>query len=224
MINEIINNQRNAYSETFQNYGATPQGTYQNNIETQNLRFERITKHILQYLNGCSIHDIGSGLCDFHNYLQLNDINHFYSGTEIVQEMIDYSLKKYNDIKLYNRDFLLVEKELYDFIVLSGTLNMTHGIDKKIWKKYCLNLIEKMFSMSSKGIVFNFLTSYNTFSQEDLIYFNPAKMLDFCIKKLSRFVVIDQSYPLYEVTITVLKKDFVKSIYKNECFDKYFKN
>ena len=95
---------------------------------------------------------------------------------------------------------------------------------KILWEDYCYKLIEKMFSICKKGIVFNFLTSNNTFTKDDLIYFNPMKILDFCINKLSRFVIVDNCYPLYEVTITVYKKDFIKELYPEGCFIKYFRN
>ena len=222
MKNTIIEYQRKVIGETFSKYGPTPMGTYQNNTETQYLRFEKLIRNIKSYIIGGSIHDVGTGICDLHKYLLSQNINHIYSGTDIVQEMIDYSLKNYPDIKLYNRDLISVSDESYDFLVLSGTMNNVHELDKKIWEEYCYSLIMKMFSMCTKGIVFNFLTSYNTFTHDDLLYFDPCKMLDFCIKNLSRFVVVDHAYPLYEVTITVYKKDFFKSIYSGEHYEKYF--
>jgi len=222
MNNSLLDNQRKAYSENFSKYGATPLGTYQNNLETQYLRFERLIKNLRKDLENTRIHDIGSGTCDFHRFLLENNINHEYHGTEIVQEMIDFSLSVYPDIKLYNRDLLSVSDEMYDFNVLSGTLNISHDLDKKAWKEYSYNLVEKMFALSSKGIAFNFLSSYNTFTKEDLVYFDPREFLNFCIKKLSRFVIIDQCYPLYEATCTVFKKQFIRSVYKEKAFDKYF--
>jgi hypothetical protein len=222
MTDSILDNQRKHYSENFSKYGSTPLGTYQNNIETQYLRFDRLIRNIRKDLLNCRIHDIGSGTCDFHRFLLENNINHEYYGTEIVQEMIDFSLLEYPDIKLYNRDLLSVSDEMYDFNVLSGTLNISHELDKKAWREYSYKLIEKMFALCSKGIAFNFLTSYNTFSKEDLVYFDPGEILSFCIKKLSRFVIIDHAYPLYEATCTVFKKQFIRKDYKRKAFDKYF--
>jgi len=188
-------------------------GTFQNNTVTQDLRFERLIRNIREYLHGNTIHDVGAGVCDLHKYLLANKIDHKYSGTEIVPEMIEDSLREYPEIKLYNRNLLTVTNETYDFTVLSGTLNRLNGLEKKVWEEYCYNLIKKMFAISSKGIAFNFLTSYSTFSKDDLMYFNPSEILDYCITKLSRVVSIDQSYPLYEATITVFKKDFIRRVY-----------
>ena len=101
MNESLLDNQRKAYSENFSKYGPTPMGTYQNNIETQYLRFERLIKNLRKELDNTRIHDIGSGTCDFHKYLLDNNIPHEYSGTEIVQEMIDYSLSQYTEIELF---------------------------------------------------------------------------------------------------------------------------
>ena len=224
MNDRIIENQKKIYGDAFTKHGATPKGTFQNNIETQYLRYDRLIRNLKEYLPGSTIHDVGAGVCDLHRYLLINKIEHQYSGTEIVQEMIEYSLKEYRNIKLYNRDLLKVTNETYDYTVLSGTLNLFNDIDKKNWEEYSYNIIKKMFAISRKGIAFNFLTSYNTFSQDDLIYFDPSKVFKYCIKNLSRFVVIDHSYPLYEATATVFKKDFLKSVYVGSAFDKYFVN
>jgi hypothetical protein len=224
MEDSIIDYQRKVIGDVFSKHGATPMGTYQNNIETQHLRFERLLKNISEFLYDYTLHDVDTGICDLHKYLMSTNISHKYSGTEIVQGMIDYSLNKYPNIKLFNRDLLTVENEVYDFVVLSGTLNNVNELNKQIWEKYCYDLIEKMFQISKKGIVFNFLTSNNTFSQDNLIYFNPMEVFNFCLTKLSRFVVLDNCYPLYEVTITVFKKEFIHEFYSSESFTKYFKN
>jgi hypothetical protein len=218
----ILENQRKAYGETFSQYGATPKGTFQNDSDTQYLRFERLINYLKKDLSFSTIHDIGTGTCEFHKFLLDNQIKHTYSGTEIVQGMIDYSLNQYNDIKLFNRDFLQMQGEYYDFIFLSGTLNLKLDTSYDEWYKWSLEIIKKMYCHATKAIAFNCLTSYNTFSKDDLMYFNPLNILDYCIKDLSRFVTLDNSYPLYEFTVTVFKKDFIENKYTHKSFQKYF--
>jgi hypothetical protein len=222
MNKKIIEDQRKSYGEAFLKHGATPQGTYQNNIETQYLRFERLIYNLKNELQNASIHDIGPGTCDFHKFLLNNQISHKYSGTEIVQEMIDYSLNEYEGIELYNRDFLQIEEEQYDFIFLSGTLNLKLDMSYEAWYKWSVEIIQKMFNHAKKAIAFNCLTSYHTFSQADLMYFKPQDIIDFCQKNLSRFSILDNAYPLYEFTVTVFKSDFIKEKYDQQSFKKYF--
>jgi len=174
-------------------------------------------------LNGQSIHDVGSGLCDLHKYLLLKNFNHKYSGTEIVQEMIDYALSQYTDIKLSNRDLLSAcSEEKYDYLVLSGTLNLLNDQDPAEWGSYCMCLIKKMYDMSLKAISFNCLTSFNTFSDPSLFYFDPTEVFEFCVKNLSRFVILDHGYPLFEFNCTVFRPEFLSDQYNSIPFLKYF--
>jgi len=220
---KIIKQQRKSYLKNFKEYGATPNGVFWNNIETQNSRFEKLISHF-DFKKKCpTIHDVGSGICDFHKFLNLKNINHKYSGTEIVQDMIDYSLTKYRNIELFNRDIVSDNcSDSYDYLFLSGTLNLLNGQEIIIWREYCYRLIEKMYSMSTKGIAFNCLTTYKTFTDPLLCYFNPTEMFDFCQKNLSRFVILDHGYPFYEFTITVYKSEYLQELYPNPLYSKYF--
>jgi hypothetical protein len=103
----IIKEQKKKYQSNFLKNGSSPKGMLWNNIETQYLRFEILLKNLLAQKTDFSIHDVGAGICDLHEYLIINNIKHIYSGTEIVDEMIEYSNKKFPQIKLYNRNLLV---------------------------------------------------------------------------------------------------------------------
>lgn len=223
----IIEAQRDAYRSNFLLHGDTPLGTYQNNQVTQHLRFDCLIRHLVPHIGpGTTMHDVGSGLCDLYHFLELRDLAHdvSYSGTEIVQDMIDLSLKKYPKLTLFNRNFLdPANNDRYDFVVLSGTFNLLGGVDETAWKAMCLAIIEKMFQSANKAIAFNFLTSYRTFSDPTLYYFDPREIFDFASRKLSRFVNLEASTPLYECTVTVFKKDYLAGFYAHRDLAKYFR-
>ncbi len=52
---------------------------------------------------------------------------------------------------------------------------------------------------------------------------HPNKMFDYCCKNFSRFVAIDQSYPLYEWTISIFKKEYMQEKYPQPELIKYLK-
>lgn len=222
----IIAAQRAAYQRQFLEHGDTPEGTYQNNRVTQNLRFARILKEIAPHFEeGDTIHDIGSGLCDFYAYMKTLGLDKTltYSGTEIVQEMNDRAKKKYPELQLINRDILKADpSDRYDFVVLSGTFNLLGGVDEEEWRAMCMAMVEKMYGLANKAVAFNMLTSYRTFSDPTLCYFDPAQVLDFAERRLSRFVCMDHCYPLFEFTCTVLKPDYLAAHYDHADLKKYF--
>jgi hypothetical protein len=219
----IIDEQLKVYQPEFVKYGDSPRSTRQNNIETQYLRFQILTEHLLSKNVHNTIEDIGCGICDLYGYLKNKDLEFTYSGTEIVNEMISLAKQKYPGITVRNRDILSEGgQEKYDFVVLSGTLNMPGNIQHEEWMKFCLTLISNMYGMCNKAIAFNFLTTHRTFTDTSLFYFNPAELLDYCINNLSRFVEIKHNYPLYEGTITVYRENYIQEQYNNSAFDKYF--
>lgn len=225
---QILDAQRKAYRKSFEQHGDTPRGTFQNNRVTQNLRFDALVRHISPYFTpGTTVHDIGSGLCDFYGYMRDNGLDQtlVYSGTEIVEGMNATAAAKYPELTLHNRDFLdPAVQEQYDFLILSGTFNLLGGVEEKTWRALCHALIEKMFTSCRKGIAFNILTSYRTFSDPTLCYFDPRAIFDFATTRLSRFVTLDACYPLYEVTVTVLRKEFVADQFATEVdLQKYFR-
>jgi hypothetical protein len=223
----IIAAQANAYRAEFVKHGDTPLGTHQGDRSSLDLRFEALMRNIAPHLGPrATLHDVGSGLCDLYRFLKSRGLDRriSYSGTEIVQEMIDHAAQKYPEVTLGNRNFLDAGlDERYDFVVLSGALNLLAGLDGDAWKAMCLALIRKMYLHAERGIAFNFLTSYRTYSDPLLYYFDPKEMFDFATAQLSRFVVLDASYPLYECTVTVFNKDYMAALYGHEDLTKYFR-
>lgn len=226
MKNPIIEAQIKVFRESFIKHGDTPKGIFANDSKTQKIRYKNLLKNLLVYKEkDFSIHDIGCSMCDLHQYLLENNVNHEFSGTEIVEEMVVSARKKYPNIKLYNRDFINDKiDEKYDFVVLSGILNLPGDIDHALWHKFIFDLIPAMFEKCNIGIAFNFLTTYRTFSDPTLFYLDPKEVLDVCNKTISRFIIMDQSYPLFETTTTIFKKEFLQGVYNDPSLEKYFKN
>lgn len=212
------------YRDAFSAHGDSTLSTAQNNRETQYLRFRHLLRQIMPLDENVSIHDVGSGLCDLHQYLNDLGLKHLYSGTELVPEMINESKKKFPGITLFERDLLSAnESERYDYLVLSGTLNIAPEISKDEWKQHSIDVISKMFEMCNRGISFNFLTTFKTKPDaNNLHYFNPCELFEFCARNLSRFTILDHGYPLYEGTITVLRKDYLSGLFDPKLFGKYF--
>ena len=224
-MSELIKKQIEVYQKSFLEHGDTPKGTNQNDRDTQNLRFYKLLKTILDsHKTKFSIHDFGSGLCDMHKYLLDLNVEHTYTGTEIVPEMITTSLQKYPDIQVRNWDILNDEiTETFDFSVVCGTFYIPGNVPPAEWKEFIFEAVKKLFNMSNFGISFNLLTTYKTRTDETLFYSEPQEIFDFCVNNLSRFVSIDHSMPLYEFSTTVFKKEYMKSLYASPAFDKYFK-
>jgi len=220
---EILARQLQTYRANFLEHGDTPRGTFQTGRETMQLRYERLLRPFLPSSRPLTIHDVGCGLCDLHAYLLERGVDHEYSGSEIVPEMIAAAKEKYPEIEIFERDlFGEPVSDRYEVVVMSGCLNIPGGADPVEWKEFCLELVRRMWDLAELGISFNFLTSNRTFSDPTLFYIDPAEMLSFCLRELGRFVLLDHAIPLFEATVSVLRPDFVRHGYDPEVFGKYF--
>jgi hypothetical protein len=222
---KIIQDQINIYRDNFLANKDSSIGTFQNDRATQHLRFERILKPFNDIITKeITFHDFGCGCCDMYDYMIQNNIACKYSGTEIIQEMIDHAKQKFPDIELYNRN-VLKEKvtDKYNLVVFSGGLYLPGNIPQNEWKTFVFDIIHKMWEMSTVGISFNLLSTYSTYKDDRLFYMDPNEMFDYCCKHFSRFVTLDQSYPLYEWTISIFKKEYIQEKYPQPELIKYLK-
>ncbi len=216
---KIIEDQIKTYRDNFLIHKDSPLGTYQNDRTTQHLRFERIIRPFRTILKeDVSFHDFGCGVCDLHQYF----IN--YSGTEVIDEMINHARIKFPGIRILKRDILLEpDPEKFDIVVFSGGLYLPGNIPLDEWRKFVFAIVDKMFDSCKVGISFNLLSTYNTYQGPNLFFLDPREMFDYCCKKFSRFVQLDQSYPLYEWTVSVFRKEFILEQYPQQEFAKYLK-
>lgn len=222
----IIQKQIDAYRDNFIKHGNTPLGTFQNNTATQYERFSQLINPLQAYKpSGFSICDVGAGVCDLHRFLQAKQIQHDYTGIEIVQEMVDTAKRAYPQINIINQDILADNyQQKFDFCVLSGAFNLPGDTDRNDWLNFILAVIKKMYALSEIGIAFNALTAYSTFNAPELFYLDPTITIDYIKQNLSRHCQVLMSSPLYEDTYVVIKPEAVSANYPAKEFDKYFKS
>ena len=222
----LIDAQIEIYRRAFLEHGDSPRSTFNARRELQWLRFERLIEPLRALAPGerFSIHDVGAGLCDLHAFLLERGIEHDYSATEIVPEMIDLARRKYPGIAIESRDLLADPPAArYDFVVTSGMFNQPGDVPPDAWRRFRETMLERMFAMATRAIAVNFLTSHRTFSDPTLAYLDPGELLAFCQQRLSRFVSLDHSYPLYEYTAVILRPELVAAAHPGEPFDKYLR-
>lgn len=224
MNEKLINQQRDIYREQLLAHGDSPDATYNQSQPVQHLRFSRLLA-ALDLDQKVTVHDVGCGICDLYPYLMQRSPNVSYSGTEIVPEMGKLAVSKYPEVNISIRNLIAGDDtNRYDYLVLSGVFNLPGETARGEWRAFTRALVARMYGICTKGIAFNFLNaSAAEYLHPDMYYENPDDIAKFCSSTLSRFVYIDQSYPLFEFTATVLKPDFVREKYNDPAFQRYIK-
>ena len=200
----------NQYKELYKEFGSSPHAVKARNKIQQSLRF----KHLIDLIDiktNDKVLDIGCGLGDLSIYLKNKKLNCNYLGLDFIEEFILSAKKKYGDKKTSFLKLDIENKKFpknYDWLVLSGLFNDK----KKNSQVFMYKMIKKMFKNSRKGIVFNSLSKYVDFENDKLFYTYPDKILKYCVKNLSKYVILKTNYQLkkntipFEYSIAVFKK------------------
>ena len=212
---KILEDVGNYYTEKVKTFGATPKGVDWNSEESQQLRFEQLSKVIPddEYF---SILDYGCGYGSLYGWLAEKGKSFAYIGYDISEEMISEAKKRYgNGISISINDSPQIHlfqgkippSVTFEYIVASGIFNVKLDKTDKEWKAYITSTLRKMNKLSDKGFAFNILTKYSDkeFMKDNLYYADPAYWFNFCKKNFSKHVALLHDYPLYEFTILVKK-------------------
>lgn len=225
-MNKIRESQETYFRNLLANHSGTPMAVSSESMEHKNLRFAQISR-IFEGDDNFTIHDIGMGLAAYLDYLNTNfsGLDFTYSGTEILQEYVENTRSRFPQNKFYLRD-IADEKphEKYDYVVMSGVFHQRRQISIPDWEAFSQKLLKNAFGMSKKAIGFNFISPFVDFYQTDVYYCNLIKLIHFIHDDLSRFYVINSNYALYEFTVFVYQESYIRSMYPQTEFQKYFKD
>jgi SAM-dependent methyltransferase len=206
MSDNIIKQVGDYYSEKIIKNGATPQGVDWNSIESQQLRFDILSKVILTD-GHFSILDFGCGFGSMYDYYRTKKLELNYTGYDISEEMISEAKKRNGNDERTKWLTSLNDNEKYDYVVASGIFNVKLNNENDVWLKYIIETINKLNQFSISGFSFNVLTKYSDkeFVKDYLYYADPLFLFDYCKTNYSKNVALLHDYNLYEFTIIVRK-------------------
>lgn len=198
---------RDYYEAALEIHGEGAQAVNWRNAESQRLRFDVLCQ--IGDLDGKKIHDVGCGLAHLYDYVKEAGINTDYIGSDISTKMIEASRQRLGgraDLRVADitednpPDWMRA-----DFVVSSGIFTVRGNIPDREWREFVLSFIVKMFDLAKTGIGFNMMTSHVDYQDDHLCYFDPGEVLEFCVGKLSRKVIVRHDYPLWEFTVFVYR-------------------
>jgi 2-polyprenyl-3-methyl-5-hydroxy-6-metoxy-1,4-benzoquinol methylase len=200
MKKKDINETLTRYEKRYQKYGNSIKTLASGNATRRKIRFKILED--IGIKKNSSVLDVGCGFGDFYKFLKGKNKNIIYHGIDIVPEHIKEAKKKFPIAKFDVKDiFSLNFKKKYDYVVCSQVFNHKLSQDNfKLVKK----IIPKMYSLSSKGCVIDFLTNYVDYKEKHLYYYNPEKVFKYA-KTISKNVTLRHDYNLFEFSLYILK-------------------
>ena len=176
------------------------------NEERQIVRFQK-SMEIFDFANK-EILDVGCGYGDFYNYLLKKAIlPKSYTGIDLLQQHCDIAKEKLPEsCKIVCGDFLQIDADRADLIILSGTLNY---YDEE-WFSFAHQIIDKMWLLAKVGILFNMRSPKSMHSNSELPYkqykdLSPSYWCSYAESMTSKYALF-HDYVDYDYTIAMWKE------------------
>jgi SAM-dependent methyltransferase len=202
---------RDHYTETFKKHGPNSLGldwgVHTNRVE---LRFMQMTK-LLKERQNFSILDIGCGYGAYCEFLEAQNFkNYQYTGIDLVEEMITCAASNLPKSNFIIEDFLKLDDSLrFDYIICNGIFTQKLLISDNDMLEYLHLFLRKMHKMSTKGFCFNAMSKHANFYAPNLFYLLPSDLINWVSENLTRSIILNQSYGLFEFTFYAYKEELV---------------
>ena len=201
----IIEKTKNYYQQNNKIYGKGSPLNLWATEERQLKRFEQIIKII--DLNNQEILDVGCGYGDFYNWLiNKNIFPKSYLGVDLLEEHCEIAISKLpTTCSILCGDFLEQKIDFVQYCILSGTLNFYD----KGWLKIAHKILDKMWYLSTLGIVFNLRSSHyltGTYNNKDVQIKEtaPSYWCSYAHSKTANYALY-HNYVSYDYTIAMWK-------------------
>jgi|694.fasta_scaffold39169_3 SAM-dependent methyltransferase len=197
---------KNEYSTKFREHGVSsasmlmPKGRHE-------VRFTIVSDY-LPKKESPTILDYGCGLGFLHTYLVQEGIEHQYLGIDIVPEFIESCNKRVSS----NAQFRLIQPETeifenFDLVYASGVFNLQTAESKKDSLAYVRERILKLFEITTKVMIIDFLSPDVDFEQESAQHIDYRMVLDWLVPTFSRRWILRHDYLPYEYSLVIFKND-----------------
>lgn len=155
-----------------------------------------------------SILDVGCGRADLYGYLQQKFANEniTYKGIDYNANLLKIAKDKYTELDVENVDLLSASSdEKFDWVIGSAIFNLNTQEDMESYIQAC---IDKMYSKSNLGTIFNLAIDYpDAIAEEDKQYImihDAGLWLNYLIAKY-KLVLCRTEYLQGEVTFFIFK-------------------
>ena len=197
------------YDHLASQHGYAPEAVHWSDWETAERRFEILLQGFPDFKNA-RIMDFGCGAGHLLRYLKKRGFSGEYTGYDIAPEMIRLAKSSNPDGHFELRNLLEIPPEdQFDIALVSGVFN--NRITEN--ERFLYSTLGILHNSVSTGVAFNAMSRYVHFRNEDLHYYCPLKVFDFCKSHLSPNVTLRHDYQIkpgvipYEFTIYIYKSD-----------------
>jgi SAM-dependent methyltransferase len=154
-------------------------------------------------LDGATVLDVGCGLANFYETLSQRGRNVSYIGYDVVEPFIEANRERFPKATFRTIDISrddIVDR--FDYAVMCQVFNNKYkdACNDAVLKA----AINKTFAAATRGVSVDMLSSYVSFTEDNLYYFSPEQVFAFA-KTLTPYVTLLHGYAEHHFTIQLLK-------------------
>lgn len=193
------------YNKRFSQHQNTPKGVFWNSKLSQDLRLNIILDKIIDNSKSdtFTMADIGCGYGRCFEIIKERNLQDKikYSGFDINKNFISFCK---NNIKLKQANFYIdiSPSQQFDYVVMSGTYNLSPTNNLKLWESYITENLKSNWKNVGKAMIFNCLVDKERKIKNKLYYTEISWIKKFCEENLNKPEF--SKHNLLEEDITVL--------------------
>ena len=196
------------YNKSFLEHQNSPKGVFWNSKLSQDLRLSIILDKIIDNSKSdtFTIADIGCGYGRFFEIIKERSLQDKikYSGFDINKNFISFCK---NNIQLKQANFYeeISPNQKFDYIIMSGTYNLTPTKSLKLWENYLTKNLKSNWKNVDKAMVFNCLINKERKIKNKLYYTEISWIKKFCEENLNKPKISKHNLLEEDITIFIEK-------------------
>ena len=198
----------NIYKNRFYQHHNTPKGVFWNNKLSQDLRLNIILDKIRANSQPIivSIGDVGCGYGRLFEIIKERKLDNIirYSGFDINKEMILFC-RKQKQFKKISFKIRAYPSEIVDYVIMSGTYNLTPIKNINIWENYIVQNLKSNWDFTKKAMIFNCLINQERKIKNNLYYTELSWIKKTCESNFGTFEFVKHNLLPNDITIIINK-------------------
>jgi SAM-dependent methyltransferase len=183
----ILSNQVDHWDRLARLHGATFRATDWPSPERVELVFRQLAAIWGDGRPG-TVLDFGCGYGALLEHLRANGFDvTAYHGHDVSAEMLAHARERSRDALSATFSGDPDQLEAADYVFAAGVFNEKLETDATVWRDYVVHTIDRLWSLTRRGLAFDILTSYSDPDRmrPDLFYADPCWFFDYCKRHLS---------------------------------------
>jgi SAM-dependent methyltransferase len=177
------------YTQRALQFGNSPRSGQWRDASSMEKRIEVLFE--IGDLSGAKLLDFGCGIGGMFEMLPRLGFMGEYVGWDIADGMLDVASERFPGVRFERVDIHADQPtETFDYVLANGIFNNRFG-NPQAFLKATLPLL---FKLARKGLAFNLLSVHTKEQVPDLIYLDPAAVVDWVRKNLGPLIVLRSDY------------------------------